>query len=124
MHRATSIFWLIVILKVSKLSMQTRSHESLHLGLAKAIVCTVSVYVSHRAQIACKYQPVKDVRSRITGLKIASASAVVERKTFDGPTKVMPSTYTKNFDTFAGDRQAKTTVIDTSDPECHARGTI
>jgi len=28
----------------------------------------------------------------------------------------------KNFDTFAGDRQAKTIVIDMSDPECHARG--
>jgi len=53
----------------------------------------------------------------------ASASAV-GRETFDGLTKGMPSTYTKKLDTFAGDRQAKTTVIDTSDPECHARGTI
>ena len=92
--------------------------------MARVIVCKVSVYVSRRAQIVCKYPLVKDVSSRIPGLKIASASAVVERKTFDGPTKVMPSTDTKNFDTFAGDRQAKTTVIDTSDPECHARGTI
>ena len=69
------------------------------------------------------YPPMKDVSSRIPGLKELAPLQLGEKHSMDRQ-RLCLVLIQKNFDIFAGDRQAKTTVIDTSDPECHARGTI